>query len=115
MGYTHTFKLHADELTKLDEFEESLFTLKFEFNGEGEIEDYGVTHVDGEDISLMQLIALQDEYGAKLFWEDVESACEDEQKELLAGWADDAAEYRAEQAMEPDERIADMGMDVPAR
>jgi len=123
MGYTHEFTIAAEDMPivhGIEEFANSL-TIRFEMGscgGEEELEEWECVSVDSDHAPQYVGICIDINYGETKFDDAIKEACWREWGNIIDGWAGDAAEYRAEQAMEPscsDERITDMGMDVPAR
>lgn len=119
MTYHHEFTIDAAELVDILEYEDVVFTLSFDINPDGDIEEFDLIGIDGEPVSELEINFIEGVEGYGPFWDIIEDACEEEKDNLLAGWAEDAEYAKAEQRYNArhadDGRMADMGMDVPAR
>lgn len=117
--YHHEFTIEGEALTGSPMFEERAFTLEFNMDSEHDINDFDVTKIDGEPVSELELQFIETAEGYAPFWDRVEDACKDERDALVTSWAEDAAYAKAEQQYNArhadDDRMADMGMDVPVR
>lgn len=87
--YHHEFKIEADALTSLPEFEGTEVTLMFDMDSEHNIVDFDIMQIDGEPVSELELNFMEENEGYGPFWDRVEDACKDELFELESIWSDE--------------------------
>ena len=121
MSYHHEFTVNAEEIPELQGLEEfaNSVVIRFEMDGVGgedELIDYDCVKINSDHTAQYVGVCIDCNYGYTQFDKAIQAACWREWENLQDGWADDAAEYRADKVRASlSDAYADMGADVPAR
>src|SRR5690625_6444280 len=88
MIYHHEFTIDASELVDMTIYEDSKFVLSFDMGLDGDIEDFDLLRIDGDNVTELDIAFIEECEGYGAFWGRVEDACEAEKQSLTEGWAD---------------------------